>query len=144
MAIRYYGSASDLNPAPFLAAASRTFNKSRVLLASRSNRVTSSTSPVPRASIAFVSAFRSATAPETEETLVPQWAKMADRMRGAQQRGQAATRSRSLPLQRLGSKFVRAESLPRCSTVPAASFNEGFYKVALICVFEARLHRATS
>src|SRR6516164_4511653 len=43
-----------------------------------------------------------------------------------------------------GSKFVRAESLPRCSTVPAASFNEGFYKVALICVFEARLHRATS
>jgi hypothetical protein len=32
----------------------------------------------------------------------------------------------------------------RCSTVPAASFNEGFYKVALICVFEARLHRATS
>jgi hypothetical protein len=28
--------------------------------------------------------------------------------------------------------------------VPAASFNEGFYKVALICVFEARLHRATS
>src|SRR5262245_5513564 len=101
MAIRYYGSASDLNPAPFLAAASRTFNKSRVLLASRSNRVTSSTSPVPRASIAFVSAFRSATAPETEETLVPQWAKMADRMRGAHQRGQAATRSRSLPLQRL-------------------------------------------
>jgi hypothetical protein len=33
--------------------------------------------------------------------LVPQWAKMADRMRGAHQRGQAATRSRSLPLQRL-------------------------------------------
>src|SRR5262249_89215 len=28
-------------------------------------------------------------------------------------------------------------------TVPAASFDEGFYKVALICVFEARLHRAT-
>jgi len=28
--------------------------------------------------------------------------------------------------------------------VPAASFNEGFYKVALICVFEARLDRATS
>src|SRR5262245_25975628 len=26
---------------------------------------------------------------------------------------------------RHGSKFVRAESLPRCSTVPAASFNEG-------------------
>jgi tripartite-type tricarboxylate transporter receptor subunit TctC len=25
-----------------------------------------------------------------------------------------------------------------------ASFNEGFYKVALIRVFEARLHRATS
>src|SRR5262249_55873849 len=47
-------------------------------------------------------------------------------------------------LRRHGSKFVRAESLPRCSTVPAASFNEGFYKVALICVFEARLHRATS
>src|SRR6516225_2271601 len=45
---------------------------------------------------------------------------------------------------RHGSKFVRAESLPRCSTVPAASFNEGFYKVALICVFEARLHQATS
>ena len=50
---------------------------------------------------------------------------------------------------RHGSKFVRAESLPRCSTVlPAASFNEGFYegfdKVALICVFEARLRRATS
>src|SRR5262249_22874512 len=43
-----------------------------------------------------------------------------------------------------GSKFARAESLPRCSTVPAASSNEGFYKVALICVFEARLHRATS
>jgi hypothetical protein len=41
-------------------------------------------------------------------------------------------------------EFVRVESLPRCSTVPAASFNEGFYKVALICVFEARLHRATS
>src|SRR5262249_17371621 len=37
-----------------------------------------------------------------------------------------------------------AESLPRCSTVPAASFNEGFYEVALICVFEARRHRATS
>src|SRR5499427_462092 len=36
-----------------------------------------------------------------EEALVPQWAKMADRMRGAHQRGQAATRSRSLPLQRL-------------------------------------------
>src|SRR5262249_36803673 len=36
-----------------------------------------------------------------EEALVPQWAKMADRMRGVHQRGQAATRSRSLPLQRL-------------------------------------------
>src|SRR5262245_64795318 len=42
---------------------------------------------------------------------------------------------------RHGSKFVRAESLPRCSTVPAASFNEGFYKVTLICLLEARLHR---
>jgi hypothetical protein len=28
--------------------------------------------------------------------------------------------------------------------VPAASFNEGFYKVALICVFEARLQQTTS
>ena len=39
---------------------------------------------------------------------------------------------------------TQSESLPRCSTVPAVSFNEGFYKVALTCVFEARLHRATS
>src|SRR6202041_3419575 len=35
-----------------------------------------------------------------EEALVPQRTEMADRMRGTHQRGQAATRARSLPLQR--------------------------------------------
>src|SRR5262249_47455886 len=44
----------------------------------------------------------------------------------------------------------RVEIRPCCKSpslldsAAAASFNEGFYKVALICVFEARLHRATS
>jgi hypothetical protein len=50
---------------------------------------------------------------------------------GGDQRDREAVGSSS----RLEARFL----LPRCSTVPAASFNEGFYQVALICVFEARL-----
>src|SRR5258708_25806915 len=49
----------------------------------------------------YTTLFRSQT--RAEEALVPQRTEMADRMRGTHQRGQAAARARSLPLQRRSS-----------------------------------------
>ena len=56
-------SRSDLNPAPFSDTSPSTFNRSRVDLASRSSRVTTSTSPFSKPAIAALSCFRSARAP---------------------------------------------------------------------------------
>jgi len=60
-----HASASDLKPAPAFATASSTLSRSRVERASRSSRVTSNTSPAPRAPMAFARAFLSVTAPLT-------------------------------------------------------------------------------
>jgi hypothetical protein len=71
-----HASANDLKPAPAFDTASKTFRRSLVLRASRSRRVTSSTSPGPRAASALPRAFLSVTTPLifSEKTCVaPAW-----------------------------------------------------------------------
>jgi hypothetical protein len=58
-------SCKDLNPAPRSDTVARTFRRSRVERASRSNRVMTSTSPGSNARSAFVNSARSDLAPET-------------------------------------------------------------------------------
>jgi hypothetical protein len=65
-------SANDLKPAPLSPAASSTLSRSRVEPASLSSRVTSRTSPGPKAAIALANAFRSVTAPLIRPSQRPQ------------------------------------------------------------------------
>ena len=65
LVVSIIGSLRDLNPAPLPVIVARTLSKSLVDLASRSSRVTNSTSPSSRACRARWSWRRSVAAPET-------------------------------------------------------------------------------